>query len=108
MASGSIGAAVTGPSQSTCYLQNRLFYSRLDAAYAQIMKGHAGQIRDYLWPCWADKGRLAWHCWACSSQLLTPTWGRMVSLLCSKGPWSEKPLHVDTAVVRVLHQRDAW
>ena len=60
MASGSIGAAVTGSylrgAQRTCYLQNRLFYSRVDAGYAQIMKkgharadkglpfGHAGQI----------------------------------------------------------------
>lgn len=45
MPSGSIGTAVMGSSlrgaQTTCYLQEHLFYSRLDALYAQIMKkGH--------------------------------------------------------------------
>lgn len=32
----------------------------------------SGQIRDYLWPYWVDKGQPA----ACSSQLITRIWGQ--------------------------------
>lgn len=41
------------------------------------------RIRDYLWPCWVDKGQLAHHCQARPSQLIAPIWAQAQCPFCA-------------------------
>lgn len=41
------------------------------------------RIRDYLWPCWVDKGQPECHGQACPSQLITPIWAQGQRPFCA-------------------------
>lgn len=80
------------------------------------------RIRDYLWPCWVDKGQLAHHCQARPSQLIAPIWAQAQCPFCavkvlgqavtSPGPTATPPPPAFPAgppiTTKWLSRQDAW